>query len=293
MAWDGPILTDSGGFQVLSLAALRTIREEGVRFRSHLDGGASICSRPSSRWRSSPRSASTSCIRSTSARRTRRRGTRRGLAPADAPLGRAVARGARRRAAGRAGLLRHRAGRHVPRPAAGGRGGDLRARLPRLRDRRVRGRRAPGTHAGPGRAHGGRPARGPPALPHGRRPAADLVEAIAAGWTCSTACCPRATRGPARRSPPGHGDHPACRARPGRGPLDPACPCYACRHFSRAYLRHLFLARELTVYRLLTIHNLTYYLGLMADMRVAIGPAPSPRSGGPCSRPMARTTPSR
>jgi queuine tRNA-ribosyltransferase len=53
-------------------------------------------------------------------------------------------------------------------------------------------------------------------------------------------------------------------------PLDPACPCYACRHFSRAYLRHLFLARELTVYRLLTLHNLTYYLGLMADLRAAI-----------------------
>src|SRR4030095_15940823 len=45
-------------------------------------------------------------------------------------------------------------------------------------------------------------------------------------------------------------------------PLDPSCPCYACRHFSRAYLRHLFLARELTVYRLLTLHKLTYYLRL-------------------------------
>jgi queuine tRNA-ribosyltransferase len=53
-------------------------------------------------------------------------------------------------------------------------------------------------------------------------------------------------------------------------PLDPSCPCYACRHFSRAYLRHLFQARELTVYRLLTLHNLTYYLGLMADLRAAI-----------------------
>lgn len=40
MGWDGPILTDSGGYQVWSLAALRTISEEGVRFRSHLDGGA-------------------------------------------------------------------------------------------------------------------------------------------------------------------------------------------------------------------------------------------------------------
>jgi queuine tRNA-ribosyltransferase len=53
-------------------------------------------------------------------------------------------------------------------------------------------------------------------------------------------------------------------------PLDPTCPCYTCRHFSRAYLRHLFLARELTVYRLLTLHNLTYYLSLMAEMRAAI-----------------------
>ncbi|MGH7319145.1 MAG: tRNA-guanine transglycosylase, partial [Candidatus Rokuibacteriota bacterium] len=39
MGWDGPILTDSGGYQVWSLAGLRTIGEDGVRFRSHLDGG--------------------------------------------------------------------------------------------------------------------------------------------------------------------------------------------------------------------------------------------------------------
>ena len=38
MGWAGPVLTDSGGYQVFSLAALRTIREEGVRFRTHLDG---------------------------------------------------------------------------------------------------------------------------------------------------------------------------------------------------------------------------------------------------------------
>jgi queuine tRNA-ribosyltransferase len=54
------------------------------------------------------------------------------------------------------------------------------------------------------------------------------------------------------------------------GPLDPTCACYTCRHFSRAYLRHLFLARELTVYRLLTLHNLTFYLGLLAEARAAI-----------------------
>ena len=55
-----------------------------------------------------------------------------------------------------------------------------------------------------------------------------------------------------------------------RAPLDAACSCEACRLFSRAYLRHLFVARELLVYRLLSLHNLTFYLGLLADMRAAI-----------------------
>jgi queuine tRNA-ribosyltransferase len=53
-------------------------------------------------------------------------------------------------------------------------------------------------------------------------------------------------------------------------PLDAACPCEACRRFSRAYLRHLFSARELLAYRLLTLHNLTFYLGLMRQIREAI-----------------------
>ncbi len=53
------------------------------------------------------------------------------------------------------------------------------------------------------------------------------------------------------------------------GPLDPDCTCYTCRRFSRAYLRHLFICRELLSYRLNTIHNLHYYLSLMAQMRTA------------------------
>ena len=53
-------------------------------------------------------------------------------------------------------------------------------------------------------------------------------------------------------------------------PLDPKCNCYTCRHYSRAYLRHLFLAGELLVYRLLTIHNLHFYLKFMEDLRRAI-----------------------
>jgi queuine tRNA-ribosyltransferase len=53
-------------------------------------------------------------------------------------------------------------------------------------------------------------------------------------------------------------------------PLDGQCSCEACRGFSRAYLRHLFGARELLAYRLLTLHNLTFYQRLMREMRHGI-----------------------
>jgi queuine tRNA-ribosyltransferase len=54
------------------------------------------------------------------------------------------------------------------------------------------------------------------------------------------------------------------------GPLDPACHCYTCRNYSRAYLRHLDRCNEILGARLNTIHNLAYYLGLMASIRAAI-----------------------
>jgi queuine tRNA-ribosyltransferase len=53
-------------------------------------------------------------------------------------------------------------------------------------------------------------------------------------------------------------------------PLDPACRCYTCRTFSRAYLRHLYNAQELLAYRLNTLHNLTFFIDLMAQVRLAI-----------------------
>ena len=53
-------------------------------------------------------------------------------------------------------------------------------------------------------------------------------------------------------------------------PLDESCDCYTCRHYSRAYLRHLFVSREILSYHLNTIHNLHYYLNLMAGIRQAI-----------------------
>jgi queuine tRNA-ribosyltransferase len=54
------------------------------------------------------------------------------------------------------------------------------------------------------------------------------------------------------------------------GPVDEACGCYACRHYSRAYLRHLQRANEILGARLATIHNLYYYAGLMRDLQNAI-----------------------
>ena len=53
-------------------------------------------------------------------------------------------------------------------------------------------------------------------------------------------------------------------------PIDESCSCYTCTHFSRAYLRHLFISRELTVYVLNTIHHMHFYMDLMRKIRESI-----------------------
>jgi queuine tRNA-ribosyltransferase len=53
-------------------------------------------------------------------------------------------------------------------------------------------------------------------------------------------------------------------------PVEEECLCYTCRNYSAAYLRHLFMAKEILAYRLNTIHNIYYYTKLMKDMRAAI-----------------------
>ena len=63
---------------------------------------------------------------------------------------------------------------------------------------------------------------------------------------------------------------PNARYKTDERPIDEACGCYTCRNYTRAYLRHLYKSRELLSYRLNTIHNLYYYLDLMAKIRHAI-----------------------
>ena len=60
------------------------------------------------------------------------------------------------------------------------------------------------------------------------------------------------------------------RYRDDNNPVDSSCSCYTCRNYSRAYLRHLFVCREILAYQLNTIHNLHYYVSLMAAIREAI-----------------------
>ena len=60
------------------------------------------------------------------------------------------------------------------------------------------------------------------------------------------------------------------RFKPDTGPPEPGCSCYTCTNYSRAYLRHLYMAKELLAYRLNTIHNIHYYITLMRRMRTAI-----------------------
>jgi len=60
------------------------------------------------------------------------------------------------------------------------------------------------------------------------------------------------------------------RYREDRNPVDSSCDCYTCRNYSRGYLRHLFVSREILAYHLNTIHNLHYYVSLMGTIQEAV-----------------------
>ena len=270
MAWDGPILTDSGGFQVFSLAKLRKLTEAGAEFRSPLDGATHFLS--------PERAVEIQCALGSDimhpldeclAYPATREQTERSLA--------LTLRWAQRSLAAHRGLAGDQALFGI---VQGGSYPDLRARAvaetvalgfagyaiggkavgepkPMMRDLTEAVARA-------------LPADQPRYLMGVGKPE-DLVESVARGVDMFDCVLPtRNARNGQCFTPDGPLTLKQARFTRDPAPLQEDCPCYACRRFSRAYLRHLFMADELLVYRLLSLHNLHFFLGLMTALRAAI-----------------------
>lgn len=273
MNWSRPILTDSGGFQVFSLAKLRRLSEEGVRFRSPIDGSEVFLSPEESmriqRVLSSdiamqfdectPYPATEAVARTSMelslrwARRSRDAYYDERVAPPPGVLFGIVQGGSYRalRAASVEGLL----ALDLPGYAVGG----LAVGEPEQERVRVLEETLPLM-----------PRERPRYLMGVGRPE-DIVDGIAAGIDMFDCVMPT------RNARNGHlftseGVINIRNARYTRdlAPIDPVCDCYTCRHYTRAYLRHLDRAGEILGARLNTIHNLHYYQSVMKGARVAI-----------------------
>ena len=269
MDWPGPILTDSGGFQVMSLSGLRKMDEGGVTFRSHLDG---------TQHRLTPESATTiqhqldATITMVLDECTPFPATPE---QAQASMELSMRWAARSRAA------------FTPRPGyaqfgivQGGIYPDLRAQsAAALQDIGFEGYAVGGLAVGEGQ---------PmmlsvldatlPLLPADRPrylmgvgTPDDLVAAVSRGVDMFDCVMPtRAGRTARAYTSQGVLNLRNARHIDDAGPVDPACACTACTRHSRAYLHHLFRAKEILGPMLLTQHNLAYYQSLMRGLRVAI-----------------------
>ncbi len=270
MAWDGPVLTDSGGFQVFSLAKLRKVTDEGVEFRSPVDGSTHFLSPELSI--EIQQALGADIIH---------------------PLDECLAYPATHEEAAASLALTLRWARRAQVAHRNGAGRQALFGIVQggaLEDLRVRAVEETVALGFDGYAIGGmavgepKPAmydlvevtasRLPPNLPRyvmGVGKPQDLVESVARGVDLFDCVLPTrnarngqcfTTDGPVAVKHAAHARDPR--------PLEADCPCYACRRFSRAYLRHLFVSDELLAYRLLTLHNVTFFLRLMAAMREAI-----------------------
>jgi queuine tRNA-ribosyltransferase len=286
MRWDGPILTDSGGYQVFSLAAINRIRDDGVVFQSHIDGSSHVFT-PESVMEierilgADVIMAFDECPPGGCTREVAEEANRRTLHW----LERCRSRFDELEEEGTGPLL----GTDGPFPAQ--------ALLPVLQGniypdlRREHARAVMGMGEWPGFGIGGLsvgeakpkmwetlelldgelPADRPRYLMGVGYPD-DLLEAVARGMDLFD--CVAATRnarhGTAWTATEGQVNVKAARFRMDTGPLDPECDCYACRRFDRAYLRHLAVAGEAFVHRLLSIHNLRLLTRLMEEARERI-----------------------
>jgi queuine tRNA-ribosyltransferase len=269
MNWSGPILTDSGGFQVMSLSGLRTMDERGVTFRSHLDG---------SRHHLTPeRSIEIQRLLDSNVTMCLDECTPFPATPAEAARSMRLSMrwAARCRDA------------FVERPGYGLFGIVQGSVYPELRAESVDALTAIGFD---GYAVGGL-AVGEgqetmfavldatvPLLPRERprylmgvgRPS-DLIGAVRRGIDMFDCVMPtRSGRTGQAFTRRGTLNMRNARHAHDERPLDETCTCPACRNYSRAYLHHLFKAGEMLGPMLLTWHNLTHYQDLMADLRRAI-----------------------
>lgn len=273
MGWDGPILTDSGGFQVFSLAKLRKITPEGVHFQNHLDGAPCFIGPETSMEIQHTLGSDIvmafdecpphPCTRDAAAESL------------DLTLGwerRSIDWWAGRNGGGERPLLFG--------IVQGSSYGDL-------RERSAKALVAMGWD---GYAVGGVSVGEPeaemmaavefsvPHLPHDRPRYAmglgtppQLVEMVARGIDMFDCVLPTriARNGTAFTATGSINLKNACFTLDA-GPIEEGCGCYACENFSRAYLRHLVKAEEILGLRLITLHNLYFYLGLMERMRLAL-----------------------
>ena len=268
MAWDGAILTDSGGYQVFSLAPLRKVDEEGVTFRSHIDG---------SEHRLTPELAVAyqetlgSNIAMVLDECPPFDGSRANIEAATERTARWAERCLKARKRGDQDLFAI---------VQGGGFADLRRRSAEQL----------ATLDFPGYAIGGLSLGEPktatlavieatvPFLPSdkprylmGVGSPEDLVEGVARGIDIFDCALPtRVARNGSLFTATGRVNIRNAVFQQTMGPIDPACDCPTCRSFTAAYLHHLFDAKELLAYRLATIHNLAFINRLMREMRQAI-----------------------
>ena len=281
IGWRRPILTDSGGYQVFSLASMRRIREEGAEFRSHLDGSLhgltpEKATDIQAQLGSDIAMVLDECVASTAGIDTVREAMLRSARWARRCRERLV----RLREGGEAGVT-------VTNPGQAQFGIIQGGTYPSLRTESVQATVDIGFEA---YAIGGLSVGEPPEVMYEvvghtapRLPADrprylmgtgmpdDLVECVARGIDLFDCVLPtrNARNGQLITS---RGVVVIKNARYAEDPLppDPGCGCYTCRHFSRAYLRHLYIAGEMTAATLNSIHNLYFYLDTMRRIREAI-----------------------
>ena len=280
IAWTKPVLTDSGGYQVFSLATRRIVTEDGVRFRSHLDGSSHLLTPERAVDIQAQLGSDIAMVLDECVAYPVDEGAAR---DAMERTSRWAARARERQLALRAGID----GVTVTNAGQAQFGIVQGSTFPALRVESVQRTVEIGFEAyAIGGLSGGEPADGrydlvscttaalpaePPRYLMGVGTPQDLVEAVARGVDMFDCVLPtRNARNGQLFTSHGRINIKNARYAEDDRPLDASCDCYTCRTFSRAYLRHLFLAGEINAATLNTLHNLTFYLDTLRKIREAI-----------------------